>query len=536
MKKESNNSLKVLDCTLRDGGYYNKWDFHPDLVQSYLIGMATSGVNYVELGLRQFQTKGFLGASAYTSKSYIDSLNLPEGPTYGVMIDAKTILNRDASQEESIDILFDKSNNEKIDLVRIAAHYHEVEHCLPMILCLKNKGYIVGLNIMQVSLKSNEELSMIGKLVQSWEAIDVLYFADSLGSMHGDDITRVYDSLRESWKGDIGFHAHNNMGQALANASKAISLGCKWIDGTISGMGRGAGNAELEYMMLMPDLKRENVDEKILFNLVYEYFSNLKAECGWGVSLAYYYGAKYQMHPTYVQDLLNRNLDEQIIFDIMFEISLIKNPQSYDKNILDRIVAKSFDKNLKTIGDMVPKIFKDKEVILVAQTDLSIRYKDAIIARKEENDAVIISINEPRAELDLPYDFVAVSHNEKVWDDVKKYQKSRFSYICPENLFDKGQINTTHNYGLEITSGAFSSHSNYVTIPFPLTLPYAISFCYQAESQTINLVGFGGYNNDSAKQKEMNIVLSLISKSGIEVISLTPSSYTIEEKSIYAFN
>lgn len=537
MKKESiTKRIHVLDCTLRDGGYYNKWDFDSSLVNSYLNCMAKSKISYVELGLRQFEIDGFHGASAYTTKSYIKSLNLPKGPTYGVMIDAKTILNKDSSQEEAINILFDESENEEIDLVRIAAHFHEVNKCLPMIKSLKDKGYIVGLNIMQASLKSTEDLLKVSKLVQSWGCVDVLYFADSIGSMHKQDITRVYNALRSYWKGDIGFHAHNNMGQALVNASIAIELGCSWIDGTVSGMGRGAGNAELEYLMLMPDIKPNNIDEKILFNLVGEYFSHLKKKCGWGVSLSYYYGAKYQLHPTYVQDLLSRKHDDKVVFDIMLELSSIENPQSYDKNTLDRIVAKSFDKSEKTLGNSVPKIFENKEIILVAQTELSMRYRDAILARKEEKNAIIISINEPKVELDIPYDFVAVSHNEKVWNDVEKYKKNKFSYICPENLFEKGQINSTYNYGIEIVPGIFCSHNNYATVPFPLTLPYAVSFCHQAGSENINLVGFGGYQNNFDKQKEMNITLSLISQSDIKIFSLTPTSYTIEEKSIYAFS
>ena len=98
--------FKILDCTLRDGGYYNNWDFSPEVVQAYIHAMVAAKIDYVELGLRNFAQPGFLGAFAYTSEDFLNRLELPEGPTYGVMIDAKTILNADQSIEEAIDSLF----------------------------------------------------------------------------------------------------------------------------------------------------------------------------------------------------------------------------------------------------------------------------------------------------------------------------------------------------------------------------------------------------------------------------------------------
>ena len=106
----------------------------------------------------------------------------------------------------------------KVSLVRVAAHFSEVRECLPMLARLKEKGYIVGLNIMQASLRSDSELVDLSAVIGSWKCIDVVYFADSLGSMDSSDVARVYCALRENWNKDVGFHAHNNMGQAISNA------------------------------------------------------------------------------------------------------------------------------------------------------------------------------------------------------------------------------------------------------------------------------------------------------------------------------
>ena len=93
------NQLKVLDCTLRDGGYYNNWDFDEDLVRDYLNALAEAKIDYIELGLRNFPKCTFDGPFAYTKESYLNSIVLPPGPKYGVMIDAKTILSSNLQVE-----------------------------------------------------------------------------------------------------------------------------------------------------------------------------------------------------------------------------------------------------------------------------------------------------------------------------------------------------------------------------------------------------------------------------------------------------
>ena len=79
---------KILDCTLRDGGYYNNWDFPKDLVDNYLSTMSKIGVDYVELGFRSFEKKGFRGPNWYTTESYLNSLVIPKNINVSVMVNA----------------------------------------------------------------------------------------------------------------------------------------------------------------------------------------------------------------------------------------------------------------------------------------------------------------------------------------------------------------------------------------------------------------------------------------------------------------
>ena len=525
--------LRILDCTLRDGGYYNKWDFDSDLVNDYLLAMASAGVDYVELGLRQFRNDQYLGASAYTTYEYLARLSLPNGPTYGVMIDAKTILASEDSQEMSINALFKDRNEEKIGLVRIAAHFHEVSECFPMVCALKAKGYLVGLNIMQASLRDSNELTAVTKMLSNWNNVDVLYFADSLGSMDAEDIERVYKAMRCSWSGDIGFHAHNNTGEAIANVNSAIDLGCGWVDGTVTGMGRGAGNAELEYLLQQPRIKHKAKELNDLSGLVINYFEPLKKRHGWGLSMAYFSSAKLGIHPTYIQELCSDvNLDKRQIPKIISDLGVIEHPNVFSRASLDNVISKT-NNDRTIVGDKVPPFLAGKEILLVAQTDLSIKYKDAISDYATAKNVVLIAINLPLKKLDMPYDFVAVSHNQKYRDDEKNYINSNHRFIAPKALFEDSGMNIFHDYGLRVKRGCFECYGNYAEIPYRLTFAYAVAFCIDAQVEKISMVGFSGYSSENPKQKEMQELLALLKLKDVKLQSLTPTSYAISESSLF---
>ena len=349
-------TVKIVDCTLRDGGYYNGWDFDARLVSDYISAMDDACVDYVELGFRQIENKQYLGAHAYTSSKYLDRLSLPKGPIYGVMVDAKTILSEDCSQEEVIERLFQDRCYEEIGLVRIAAHFDELSDCFPMVHRLKEKGFIVALNIMQASLREPKELTEKAKFLNDFGCIDVLYFADSLGSMDEFDVRRVYDSIKLGWSGEIGFHAHNNMGKAISNVNVAIEIGCTWVDGTVTGMGRGAGNAETEYLLENPMLKRTGTSSS-LFSLVVKHLTPLKNSCGWGASMPYFVGAKFGLHPTYIQELCaNPHLDKNELFEVLADISKTDKPHIFCNSIMDDVISKKTDGQI-FLGESVSAIF-----------------------------------------------------------------------------------------------------------------------------------------------------------------------------------
>lgn len=152
------DQLKLLDCTLRDGGYYNSWDFDRSLIQEYLYAMNAISIDYVEIGFRGFSREGFKGACAYTSDSFIRSLDIPDGLKIGVMVNAGDLLKDTDGIEPSLAKLFAPSADSPVSLVRIACHVHEFEAVLPACHWLKGEGYTVGFNLMQVADRSIPEI------------------------------------------------------------------------------------------------------------------------------------------------------------------------------------------------------------------------------------------------------------------------------------------------------------------------------------------------------------------------------------------
>ena len=521
-------NIHMLDCTLRDGGYYNNWDFDQDVVKAYLNAMADAKVDYVELGLRQFKNQSFLGAHAYTTSEFLNRLDLPDGPTYGVMIDAKTILSEEGSHIKNLDKLFLDASDEKIDFVRIAAHHAEVLDCKLIVEHLKSKGYIVGLNIMQMSSCDEELIRNFGKEIQNWGCLDVLYFADSLGSMLSNDVAHVYKNITKYWTGDVGFHSHNNLGQGISNVIEAKKIGCSWLDSTVTGMGRGAGNAQTEYLLLELNKQGENKSCKKVFELVADIFEPLRNHYKWGPSLDYYLAALKGIHPTYIQNInADSSIPPRIALNIIDDISNLDNPDKFEMKALETVKS-------NIASDSASGLLEGKEILLVAQTEVSVKYQDAVIDYINKFLPKVMSINYPSLTKNITFDNVFISHNQKVRFEKNYYSAGGYSYIAPKRLFLDEKINISHDYGIFVKAGEFEPRGSYACIPNYLTLAYAISFCLDAGASDIKLIGVSGLNMDNAQHKGMQELINILLRKGVSITSLTPSSFALKEQSIFA--
>jgi 4-hydroxy 2-oxovalerate aldolase len=534
--------MKILDCTLRDGGYYNNWDFPSEVIDAYLKAVAEAKIDYVELGLRDFPKDDFLGAYAYTTEEYLNAIELPIGPFYGVMVNANTILSSSLTITEALDLLFVSASTSKISLVRIAAHFSEVDQCGPIVKYLKALGYIVSLNLMQAGGKASETVTEKARQANEWGVLDVLYFADSLGNMDGDEVERIVNALRQGWVGPIGIHTHNNMGKGLDNTLKAHHLGVTWLDTTITGMGRGAGNTQTECLLAVLDTTNYPYNPKPIYELVIRYFESMQKDYGWGSNLLYFLGAQNDVHPTYIQNLLsNTHYGTDEIIGAIDYLSKLESTTSYNGAELNSALSFNFSQNKVSGTTAVNSLFNDKHVMVITNGPSTEKYADAIELYIRNQNPTVISINISGAISADLIDYYALSHNSKYLADLSRYTELNKPLILPKHRFSESELALISHceiidYGLDVNKDELSAKKTHAVIPFDITAAYIFAMLVESTPSSIKVIGFDGYEKNDPRQQEMLTIFGLYAETNINspITSLTPTSYPIIKGSIYA--
>lgn len=532
------SKIKLLDCTLRDGGYYNSWDFEIPVIEKYLQAMESISVDYVELGLRSLETNGFKGPCAYTTDNFVKSLKVPKGLNLGVMVNASELLKYPSGIEVALDRLFSPANESPINLVRVACHVYEFERALVAANWLKEKGYIVGFNLMQIADKTNEEIENLAKLANDY-SVDVLYFADSLGGLVPADITNIISAIRRYWNGEIGIHTHDNMGYALANSIQALSDGVTWIDATVTGMGRGPGNAKMEYLAVETEsYRKKNIDITPLMALIDEYFKPLQYKCGWGTNVYYYLAGKYGIHPTYIQEMVgDSRYDSEDILSVI-EYLKVQEGNRFNKDVLKS--AQNFYK-VEASGTWDPsKEIENRDVLILGTGNGVEKHKDALEEYIRLANPYVIALNtQDLVAADL-IDARAACHPSRLMADFKTHLKLPQPLITPYSMLKIEiqkllEVKTVKNFGVATLENSFAFHENYCYVPKILVVAYALAIATSGKAQGILLAGFDGYKGEDPRNEEMNLLFNqyMSHPESKSIKSITPTKYQIPKASVY---
>jgi len=535
-------TMRLLDCTLRDGGYYNNWDFAYDTVCSYLKAVSKAGVDIVEIGFRNFPQDDFSGPYAYASDDVIAELPLPDGLKIAVMIDASTILAYDQGVSRGIDRLFSPAADSPVDIVRVAAHFRDIARCQSILEKLSSLGYELCLNIMQSGSRSDRELSEAGKLVQGWNLVSVLYFADSLGNMDENNITRVIHSLRQEWRGLMGVHAHNNKGQAVRNTLLAIDLGIDIADSTMLGMGRGAGNAQTEILLMeMASRGKGNYLAKELFHLVLDHFEPLRQSYGWGPSMLYHYAADHDIHPTYIQELVSDcRYDNDDLINTLTHVSGMDS-NSFNRPLLETARAGGNEKLKLSGGWDATEFCKGNDVLILGAGPSLGQHINGIRSFIRKYNPLVISVNIHREIDSREVDYFVAAQQTRLTLEALKHGEIDRPLITPmknmtNELSERLKGKVILDYDMAVVPNQIEFHATGCVLPAPLSIAYALSLASVGAANRVFMVGFDGYGGDDPRQQEMIATLELISKEapGIELISLTPTTYPLKRGSVYA--
>ncbi len=531
--------MRWIDCTLRDGGYYNLWDFPQDLVELYLDAMIDIGVDYVEIGLRSMQNTGFKGAYAYTTESHLDSLKIPCGLKIGVMINASELL-QDTSLHDCLNYLFPVvANDSQVQLVRIACHVHEFSKALPASTWLKDRGYEVGFNLMQVAERSEEELLSLAEQASSYP-VDVLYFADSMGSMSPDQAVSIASCIRKSWAGPIGIHTHDNKGLALTNTLAALGADVEWVDSTVTGMGRGPGNARTEELVLeIADNLSVKPNLIPLMQLVRRYFKPMQQDYGWGKNPYYYLAGKYGIHPTFIQEMLNdARYDDEDILAVISHLK-IEGGKKFSNNALE--IARSFY-NAENGGTWCPvEALEGREVLLIGSGPGVLAHRGAIEGYIKRCKPVVIAMNTMSTIDETLIDLRIASHPIRLLSDCDAYCALPQPLVTPfsalsDDLKSSLEGKTILDYGISVQSETFSVSKKYATLPSSLVMGYALAVSAAGNVNRVLMAGFDGYGSDDPRSLEVNNLISLYQQAGEypPLVAVTPTRYLITKQSIYS--
>ena len=530
--------ITLLDCTLRDGGYYNNWDFSIQIAQDYLNAISNSGIKFVELGFRSLKKKGFKGPNWYTTDSYIDGLSIPKNIKLGVMVNVFELTSHSLGFKKATDILFKNKKYSKLKFVRLACHFSEFEQATKICKILKKKGYMVGINLMQISEQSEKNLIFAAKKAEKVKP-DILYFADSLGSMDSNKIKKVISTLKRFWKGQIGIHAHDNLGKALSNSLTAIENGATWIDSTVTGMGRGPGNVQTEFLLLEIE-KYSSGKFNILpiIKIVEKHFEPLKKIYKWGTNPFYYLAGKYGIHPTYIQEMIAQKLDEIKILESINQLKE-KSGNKYDVNL----VRSEFQKPIKlTRGKWSPKKkFKNKEVMFISSGPNLLEYKEAIEKYITDKNPIVVALK-PSVKINKKLiDYYVACNPLRLMSEASLYKSIKSPLIIPKSLLTNKLHQKLKNikildFGIGLKDNKFEFYSNCAMVPKLYTVAYALSLAASGGVSKILLAGFDGYGKNDRRTKIVDELFSNYSshKKSKPIICVTPTSYGFTNTSIYA--
>lgn len=527
--------VQILDCTLRDGGYYNDWDYPFDLVKRYVDAMSAANIDVVELGFRTLQGDGYLGATAYTTDSFIERLNPAASLQLAVMLNAKEIL---AASDARLTVrtAFSRRAHSAVGMVRIAANQNEVSRLGPAIEELQELGYHVALNLMQVSEIGLDEIEAFGQQAKQF-GVSYAYIADSFGALRPADVRPIMKALGAGFGDSIGCHLHDNMSYALANTMEAVDAGAVIVDSTIQGMGRGPGNVRTEYVV-MELAKRGLTNARVnpLVNLVEHDFAAMKMEYGWGSSLYYFQSANLSVHPTYVMELTK---DERYSpSEIVSALDRLNSRGATSFDVRRLTEAVQGEPLSYPGGNNLHDWFTARDVLIVANGPEARAKRNELEMFIRQHKPFVIGLNAHLPIDPALVDVVAVCHPERAVLDASAIAELQCEIVAPKSLLESIGVSVNHlrDIGYRVSSGQMALERDGVVIPHPVVAGYVFAMLAAGDAKRVLLAGFDGYTEVDPRHIMMQESLDCFRTANptTSVIAITRSTYDVPQRSMFA--
>ena len=506
--------MKILDCTIRDGGYYTNWDFSKETIKTYLRSINKLPIDFIEVGYRNPDLSGYFGEYYFLPTHTLEFIRMNSDKSIAIILNEKDI---------RVNMLSDLLGpcHGLVDLVRIAIDPKNYSRALDLAKEIKKMGFDVAFNVMYMS-KWSEHPEMMQRLNELDGVVDYFYMVDSFGGVFPDNVRETIKSIRAKTDIKIGFHGHNNLEMALANTLAAIDEGVDIVDATITGMGRGAGNLKTELLLTaLNGLNGLDVDFNALSDTTAD-FEKLQDSYKWGTSLPYMVSGAKSLPQKQVMEWVSKRY-----YSIN---SIVRALNNVSENKADN----------EKFSVFIEK-FNSKDVVIVGGGPSVVNHQEAIYKYLSTNVHVpIIHASSKNARsfdglTNEQFYCLAGSEGlrlEKVFEEnlnpkskciLPPYPRKMGTYI-PESV----KRNTYELDAIDFAEEEYDSHT-----------AIALQTALNLGAVNVYLVGYDGYINGTAAKKDQELFLENTylfdcAKSKLKLTSLLPTEYKmVENKSIY---
>jgi len=303
--------IKVVDCTIRDGGLVNNFFFDDDFVKNLYMANVAAGVDYMEFGYKA--SKEIFDVKEFGKWKFCDEEDI-RAVVGDNNTDLKISVMADVGRTDYKKDIIPKKDS-VIDMIRIATYVNTIPAAVEMINYCADMGYETTINIMAISTAAENELDIALELLTESKA-DVIYLVDSYGSLYPEQIRRYADKyieIAEAHGKLVGIHAHNNQQLAFANTIEACAYGVSYLDATVSGLGRGAGNCDME--LLLGFLRNPKYSLNPILKFIQKRILPLKKSgVVWGCDVQYMITGQQNQHPRSAIAFTNEGREDYAAF------------------------------------------------------------------------------------------------------------------------------------------------------------------------------------------------------------------------------
>ena len=296
--------IKIFDCTVRDGGLINNHDFDLRFVKEVYRALSAAGVDYMEIGYKN--SKRLFSPKEFGKWKFCDDDDIKKVKE-GIKSDMKLSVMVDVDRVDVDDVKPRKDS--PFEMVRVASYVKDIDKAIFLVNHFADKGYETTVNIMAISRALDNELNEALHQLEEESKAQVIYLVDSFGALYQESIEFLVKKFKSILKTkEIGIHAHNNQQLAFGNTIEGIIHDANYVDGTVYGLGRAAGNCPLE--LLIGFLKNPKFDIRPILDLISKEFIPLREKIEWGYIIPYAITGILDEHPKAAMALRNSNKKE----------------------------------------------------------------------------------------------------------------------------------------------------------------------------------------------------------------------------------